>query len=324
MNPQSLIDNEQRYNQTAPYYSVIMPCFNSDQFIKDSIKSVLNQTDTDFELIVVDDGSNDRSQEIILSFSNLDSRVKYFKNSGSRGASGARNYGASVAKGKWLCFLDSDDVFLRHCLEHRRTCIEGTDFDFFSSDFYRWFEDEEMVRQSKANWHWELYFKGSDNIDVIPILNAADVFLEGVIAWTGGVTIRNSVFQSLSGFNEALKRAEDHHLWLRCAAFTGKVGLISQPDVFYRIRNDGLSGGINRQTSYSVTMYEMLLKDPLFSNFERLINKNLDRALYLVCLSGRNNGDWRRAVDFGFRYWLRSPFNKKRFRNLIGAFFLKK
>jgi glycosyltransferase involved in cell wall biosynthesis len=319
MNCEVSLEHVQRHHESAPYFSIIMPCFNSDRFLEESIDSVLKQTERDFELIVVDDGSTDRSEEIVRSFFDRDSRVLYVKNKKNKGASGARNYGAYLAKGEWLCFLDSDDVFCHHCLAHRRKCTEESNFDFFSSDFYRWIETKEKVKQSKENWHWELYFNSSDMTDIVAIYNAIDVFLEGVIAWTGGVTLRRTVFMELDGFNEELKRAEDHHLWLRCAALTGKVALIRQPDVLYRIRLDGLSGGINRQTSYLVNMYSLLLHDPLFLGFQDIINKNLDQALYLVSLSGRRDGDWFRAVYFGFRYWLRSPFEKKRFRNMIGS-----
>ena len=89
--------------------SVIIPSYNASKFIDITINSVLNQTYSNFELIVVDDGSTDDT-EIHIKRYLTDERVKYFKIKNG-GVSNARNYGASMSKGEYLCFLDADDFF---------------------------------------------------------------------------------------------------------------------------------------------------------------------------------------------------------------------
>ena len=93
--------------------SVVMPMFNSEAHVEQSIASVLSQKYTNLELIICDDGSTDKSLEIVKNFSRLDDRITIISNSHSRGASGARNSCLDIAKGDYIAFLDSDDMW--HC-----------------------------------------------------------------------------------------------------------------------------------------------------------------------------------------------------------------
>jgi glycosyltransferase involved in cell wall biosynthesis len=99
-----------------PKVSVIIPTYNRANLLPRAIKSVLNQTFQDFELIVVDDGSTDNTRKVVEEFQKGDSRVKYFyKENGGPGS--ARNFGLKNAKGNFVIFLDSDDMFLPYILE---------------------------------------------------------------------------------------------------------------------------------------------------------------------------------------------------------------
>lgn len=105
----------------SPFFSVIIPTYNRARSIADAVKSVLGQTFTDFELIVIDDGSKDNTAEVLQSFCDSDPRVRYiYQDNAERSA--ARNHGIEVAKGQYICFLDSDDVYLdSHLAEFHRT-----------------------------------------------------------------------------------------------------------------------------------------------------------------------------------------------------------
>ena len=87
--------------------SVIIPLYNKEKSISSTIESVLSQTYKDFELIIINDGSTDKSEEIIRKYLN-DSRIKYYYKTNS-GVSSTRNYGINIAKGEWILFLDADD-----------------------------------------------------------------------------------------------------------------------------------------------------------------------------------------------------------------------
>ena len=96
--------------------SIIIPAYNAADYLAQTIESVLNQTYSDFELILIDDGSTDRTREIIKDYQCKDARIKYFyKENG--GVSSARNLGLQKATGDFVSFLDSDDLWDRRFLE---------------------------------------------------------------------------------------------------------------------------------------------------------------------------------------------------------------
>jgi len=97
--------------------SIITPCFNASKFISNTITSIKNQTYNDWELIIVDDCSTDGSIEIIESFTASDKRIKLIKNHINKGVAEARNTALKLAKGRYVAFLDSDDMWCEGKLE---------------------------------------------------------------------------------------------------------------------------------------------------------------------------------------------------------------
>lgn len=107
----------------TPFFSIILPTYNRANFIGKAVDSVLSQTFSNFELIIVDDGSEDNTKSIINKFP--DSRIRYFwKENGERGA--ARNYGLLHAKGEFICFLDSDDYYYKNHLQVLKKLVDET------------------------------------------------------------------------------------------------------------------------------------------------------------------------------------------------------
>ena len=108
-----------------PLVTIIMPTYNRKHLIKRAIDSCLNQTYENFELIVCDDHSTDGTEEYIAELRKADSRIKYCKTPlGHKGANAARNAGIRIAEGKYLCFLDSDDEFLKNGIADRVSVFE--------------------------------------------------------------------------------------------------------------------------------------------------------------------------------------------------------
>lgn len=99
-----------------PKISIIVPVYNVEQYLSRCIDSILNQTFSDFELLLIDDGSPDRSGEICDEFRQIDSRVRVIHKKNG-GVSSARNIGLDNAKGEWIYFVDSDDTLFKDCLE---------------------------------------------------------------------------------------------------------------------------------------------------------------------------------------------------------------
>ncbi len=113
--------------------SIIMPSYNTSEFIAESISSVLNQTYQNWELIIVDDCSTDNTDCIINSFS--DKRIKLLKNEKNSGAAFSRNRGIREAKGKWIAFLDSDDLWYPHKLEKQLKYMIDNNYQFSYTNY---------------------------------------------------------------------------------------------------------------------------------------------------------------------------------------------
>ena len=134
-----------------PFFSIIIPTYNRADIISPSIKSVINQQFTDWELIIVDDGGTDSTKEVVEGYT--DERIKYcWKENGERGA--ARNYGTTQAIGDYVFFLDSDDLIYPNHLKHAFDKLkELNNPEFFHSRYEEVFPDKvvqvEKLDQSK-------------------------------------------------------------------------------------------------------------------------------------------------------------------------------
>lgn len=124
--------------------SIVVPVYNAESYIKETIENVLNQTYQDFELILVDDGSSDNSRQVISEFD--DPRVKLFRNTG-KGAYSARNYGVDQATGRYIAFLDADDVWSRDKLEKTFAHMQKNNAGFVFTAYE--FGDEKAVPTGK-------------------------------------------------------------------------------------------------------------------------------------------------------------------------------
>ena len=113
--------------------SVIMPSFNTAKFIKESINSVLAQTYKNFEFIIIDDCSTDNTDEVVAKYN--DDRIKYLKNEQNSGAAFSRNRALREAKGKWIAFLDSDDLWEPLKLEKQIRFMEDNDYHFSYTNY---------------------------------------------------------------------------------------------------------------------------------------------------------------------------------------------
>lgn len=120
--------------------SIITPCYNSERYLSETIKSVLSQSYANWEMLIVDDCSTDKSYEIALDFSKKDSRIKVYKNSENQGACYSRNFAINMAKGKYIAFLDSDDVWLPQKLAEQILFMKKNDCDFSFSE-YEWIDE---------------------------------------------------------------------------------------------------------------------------------------------------------------------------------------
>ncbi len=118
-----------------PLVSIITPCYNCEQFIADTINSVLNQTYKNFEMIIVDDISTDNSVSVVQKFAAKDKRIKLIQLPNKGGASEARNIAIKKAQGKYIAFLDADDLWKKDKLKLQVAFMERNKIDFSYTDY---------------------------------------------------------------------------------------------------------------------------------------------------------------------------------------------
>jgi glycosyltransferase involved in cell wall biosynthesis len=188
-----------------PKVSVIIPCFNSQNTIQETIESVLAQTMQDFELIVVDDGSTDDTKQILSDFGN---RVKYlYRENG--GQSAARNTGIRAAIGEFVAFVDSDDLWCPDKLEKQIRILEDTTVDWCYCDCL-YFCNSDSTSLGK---HSDLFYPAKEG------WIAKSLLLGNCIA-SPTPLIRRSIFDQCGLFDESplFRIGEDWEMWLRIAA----------------------------------------------------------------------------------------------------------
>lgn len=128
--------------------SIITPVYNSERFISDTIDSILNQSYNNWEMIIVDDCSKDKSENIIRRYVNSDSRIKYIKLTKNSGAAVARNTAIEKSKGRYIAFLDSDDLWKETKLEKQLSFMKENDIGFSFTSYELINEDGSKVNKT--------------------------------------------------------------------------------------------------------------------------------------------------------------------------------
>lgn len=205
---------ENNNNQT----SIIIPAFNGSAHVEQSINSVLAQTYRNFEIIIINDGSTDNTEEKVKGIK--DDRLKYIKQE-NKGASSARNRGIREAKGKYIAFLDADDYWSPSHLSDHITFLEK--HPEYIMSFNRYITVE--------NGKEELYKWKNLSGNIYPNL----LFIENNIIGTPAVVVRSDILKKSGLFDEKMTLCEDLDLWRRISKL-GKVHAISKPSTYVVLR----------------------------------------------------------------------------------------
>ena len=164
--------------------SIVMPSYNTAGFIEESIKSVLAQTYDDWELIIVDDCSTDNTDEVVSFFE--DPRIRYIKNEKNSGAAVSRNRALSEAKGKWIAFLDSDDLWSPNKLQKQISFMENSGYSFSYTNYEEIAENGEplgvlvtgpkkITKSGMYNYCWPGCLTVMYDADKVGLVQIADI-----------------------------------------------------------------------------------------------------------------------------------------------------
>lgn len=260
-------------SEKVPTVSVIIPTYNRAHLVGRAIRSVLNQTYQDFEVIVVDDGSTDNTEEVVKSFN--DSRIRYVRHEQNRGGAAARNTGIKMAQGEYIAFQDSDDEWLPEKLEKQMKVFENapakvgvvyTGFWSIEGNVKKYSLDRE-IRHKEGDIHSQI--------------------LQGNFIATPTAVVKKVCFEKAGMFDERLPRLQDWELWIRVSKyFNFKV--IDEPLGTQYSVGEGI-----RTDEEGLIIARKLVLEKHYEEFESAGKKVLAKQLFsighLLCLFGKIN-----------------------------------
>ena len=231
------------------HVSVIMPCFDGLPFLRESVASVLNQTHDDLELLVIDDGSVDASREFVTEQASVDSRIRLFATDGGEGPARARNLGMAAATGRYLAFLDADDIWLPHKLEAHLHFMARNEVVFSWCPFIEITADGARGR-TVASWR---QCSAADLLDKRTVMGCSTVIFD-----------RERLGTQLM---PDIRMRQDLGLWLRLLRMCEDRGLkaqgLEEALVLYRVHPGSLSSGKLRAAFYQWRLLRDVERLPL-------------------------------------------------------------
>lgn len=254
-----------------PKISVIIPAYNSEKFIKKAITSVLNQSHKNIEVIVVDDGSTDRTGKIVKEFKNKDNRVIYVYQKNSGGPSSPKNTGFQNSKGDFIAYLDHDDEWLPSKLEKQLALFDiHLNLGLISCSAYI-YEGKKMTRIHRLS-------KKNNSLQGL-LVDSLSYFFSN-----SSMLIPRHVVESVGDRDENLSVLEDLDIVLRILKEGYKIDFISEPLIKYNLGDSNLSKDFNRVAQdYKIFMGKYR---NLFKKYPKAYSVRLESLATAQVLSG--------------------------------------
>lgn len=232
--------------EAQPLVSVIMPCYNMERYISETIASVQRQTYTHWELLIVDDASTDKTAEIVKNIQNQDDRIHFVIKTEHSGIADTRNQCLNMAKGRFLAFLDADDLWYPEKLEQQLRFMTEKNIGFSYSSYDCVDEKQkplEKTVKTAGNLSYEAYLRNT-------IIGCSTVMIDKAIV--GEVAVPN------------FRTSEDAATWLDILRKGFLAYAIDKPLTSYRIRQHSASSNKLKASSDLWKVYRQQEKLPLF------------------------------------------------------------
>lgn len=234
-----------------PLVSVIIPAYNSEKFIGETILSVIGQYYDNIEVFIIDDGSTDNQKDIALDYCGQDVRFKYYFRE-NQGVSASRNYGAGLSNGVFLAFLDADDVWHPENIDLKVQKFKEDDYGLVHSDGLLINEKSDLipgVLKGKEGW-----------------------LLDDLLAWKdtqipgpSSILVRKDVFDLIGGFDTELSTSADQDFFLRVAS-RYKIGRVADTTWKYRMHSLNMHKDIKTMEKDIIYVYKKADHNDLFKS----------------------------------------------------------
>lgn len=259
-----------------PLVTVLMPVYNAEKFLSASIDSILEQSFKDFELLIINDGSKDKTEKIIKSFS--DTRIRYVLNDQNMGMADTLNLGIQLAKGKYIARMDADDISLPERLKKQVTFMESHPDHGMVGTLY--------ANMTDAGKIYEIAAMVQDNEEINPGLVTLCTFCHGSVMFRKSVLIQNNL-----EYRKEFDPFDDYELWTRIRTVT-KLANIPEVLYLYRINPVGMTFSDPEKSLGGAIAYGKLIDkketmpDLTFKDYLRYFHKRKQYSLKTICVNG--------------------------------------
>lgn len=229
--------------------SVLMSVYNTEEtYLKESIQSILNQTYTNFEFLIFDDCSNDKVKTILREYAEKDNRIILIENNTNKGLTCNLNTGVKIAKGKYICRQDADDISLKTRFSKQIAYMEKhPKIDVLGTGYHIIEENGDIIGT-------RLY--GSANPEYIK----ARLFLENSHIMHSSVMIRTDFLRENNlNYNTEIKKSQDYDLWVRTSKI-GNISILKERLCYYRVHKNQISSEKNKKSDQKKYFNDILLK----------------------------------------------------------------
>lgn len=282
--------------------SVIIPCYNVEDYLEECLDSVINQTFTDTEIICINDGSTDNTLKILEDYSKIDNRIKII-NQSNHGLAISRNRGLDVATGKYICFIDSDDYFHLNAFKELYDIAEEKSLDFV---FFKLINFDDETRLASTWSYFEMdYLKERVGDNIFSYDDAAE-FLFRMNATAPGKLFKHEFIRGLK-FPEGLIW-EDNPFFIQAMIKAKRMYFYDKYLYFRRMRSTSIVHSYSSQYADCLIIFNMMAE----------ITKDND------CYEMYKKTIFRRKLDRAFKWFIvTNPEDKWDFFNKIKEDFLK-
>lgn len=240
----------------TPKVTIVVPCYNQGQYLDEALQSLLNQTFTDWECIIVNDGSTDTTEGVAMKWETKDPRFTYIYQENG-GVSSARNLGIEKAKAEFILTLDADDKYEASFLEKAMTVLVDNPEIGIVSSWGRYFTNEKQLQIYKL--------MGKSTVDFL-FQNAA----------IGTSLFRKVCWEQVGGYDENPENGlEDWEFYLRVCALGWNVHIIEEVLFFYRQHETSRTIGVNKKYNQAKKYLYIKNKDIYCLHYEDLIDQFL-------------------------------------------------
>ena len=257
-------------NKIYPLISVVIPAYNAEQFLDETLESVLSQTYENWECIIVNDGSTDSTESVAKKWCEKDSRFR-LTNKENGGLSSARNWGIKESKAEYIAFLDADDILTPDSLEVRINVLIEQNVDLVATKLQHF--TDKLPKVSKNNARQDVLYYAKEGLTQLMAFNKVT---------PSTVLCKKSVMDEVGGFTWH-KKAEDLHCWLKVLFAGYKIYRIDETLLLYRLVENSMSS-TDRNCSKEVFEIIYRFKDEILSldiDFQVYINHWLRNYVFL-------------------------------------------